>query len=340
MATIHAAHCHALLLALTDLGVDTTPLLIRASLDGIALAQPDLRVSRESARCLWRNAILRCSTSDLSLRAAQVLPLGAYGVLDHLFTHCQTVGDAFSAIAQFGTIVNNESRVIVERNGSNVHLWFDDPGDPGGKPRYAQEFNAATFIVRARLAWRTPFTPGQVCFAYARPRPQDVSLLTSFFGVTPRFSARRFELVFPLSLWQRSTGRSDPLLFEALCAYAERRAQQIPSPVFSDRVRKAIVERLSAGHSVRLAEISRTVCCSRRTLQRRLRSQGSSFSGIVEQTRQWLAEHYLETSDLAICEIASLVGYAHESGMSRAFKKWHGISPRAFRRRLRMCRKE
>lgn len=50
----------------------------------------------------------------------------------------------------------------------------------------------------------------------------------------------------------------------------------------------------------------------------------------VERAKRLLAEH-----DTPICEVAISVGYNNPRSFERAFKKWTGITPRRFRRRVR-----
>jgi AraC-like DNA-binding protein len=70
-----------------------------------------------------------------------------------------------------------------------------------------------------------------------------------------------------------------------------------------------------------------------RTLQRRLRESGLSYSGLVEQTRHELACRLLDKPDAKAATVARALGYSDPSSFSRAFRRWTGISPRAYRNR-------
>ena len=50
-----------------------------------------------------------------------------------------------------------------------------------------------------------------------------------------------------------------------------------------------------------------------------------------QQNQQNLAAGYIEQSQLAITEIAYLLGFSDASNFTRAFRRWHGVSPRQYR---------
>lgn len=69
-----------------------------------------------------------------------------------------------------------------------------------------------------------------------------------------------------------------------------------------------------------------------RTLHRRLRAAGTSFRQELDLARRKLSEQLLESTSLAVCDIAIALGYADASGFIRAFERWCGNSPAAWRR--------
>src|SRR5690606_11850407 len=72
---------------------------------------------------------------------------------------------------------------------------------------------------------------------------------------------------------------------------------------------------------------------SPRTLKRRLAEQGTSYSELLDTLRQERAALLLEDPELSVQEIADLVGYSDTANFTRAFKRWTGLTPQAFRQR-------
>src|SRR4029077_9224361 len=69
----------------------------------------------------------------------------------------------------------------------------------------------------------------------------------------------------------------------------------------------------------------------RKTLHGYLHEFGTSFEALRDETRNTLAVRMLEHTNLAIAEIATALGYSNQAALSRAFQRWHGQSPRAWR---------
>jgi len=72
---------------------------------------------------------------------------------------------------------------------------------------------------------------------------------------------------------------------------------------------------------------------SERTLQRRLKDEGTTFAVLVDEVRTDLARMYLADDRLAVYEVAFLLGFSEPSAFNRAFKRWLGTSPREYRQR-------
>jgi AraC-like DNA-binding protein len=71
-----------------------------------------------------------------------------------------------------------------------------------------------------------------------------------------------------------------------------------------------------------------------RTLQRRLAEEGVSHSALVDDVRRSLAVKYLGSANVSVTEIAYMLHFADPTVFSRAFKRWTGESPAAYRKRL------
>ncbi|MCP1274509.1 AraC family transcriptional regulator [Gluconobacter albidus] len=97
------------------------------------------------------------------------------------------------------------------------------------------------------------------------------------------------------------------------------------------QVRREVKSMLPDG-VIKLPLLAEKLRIPRWTLQRRLDAMGVTYTELVDETRRGMAQSYLQQSGLAISEIAYLLGYSEVSAFSRAFRKWFGVSPQAFRK--------
>ena len=108
---------------------------------------------------------------------------------------------------------------------------------------------------------------------------------------------------------------------------------QSPVPVEStaDTVRRVLAGELSEGEPT-LEHLSKRLHMSARTLHRRLAAEGTTFRSVVTTLRMELADRALREPDLPIGEIAFRLGFSEPSAFHRAFKRWTGWQPLAYRR--------
>ena len=78
----------------------------------------------------------------------------------------------------------------------------------------------------------------------------------------------------------------------------------------------------------------RALKLSRRTLQRRLKAEKTSFQSILKEVRAELAINYLKDARLRSLEIAMLLGYSNISTFTTAFKSWYDIPPAEYRQKF------
>ncbi|MBK7616813.1 MAG: AraC family transcriptional regulator ligand-binding domain-containing protein [Burkholderiales bacterium] len=80
--------------------------------------------------------------------------------------------------------------------------------------------------------------------------------------------------------------------------------------------------------------MARRLGLPQRTLQRRLRDEGSSFEALREHALMGKAAELLESSGLSISDIALELGYSGPAQFTRAANRWSGLPPRAWRHKL------
>jgi AraC-like DNA-binding protein len=96
------------------------------------------------------------------------------------------------------------------------------------------------------------------------------------------------------------------------------------------RVKRAIVHDLPSG-TPNEADIAKRAFVSSRTLQRKLADEGTSFRALLLEVRRELAEKYILDNSMPLAEISYMLGFSDTSSFSRAFKRWTGDPPNAYR---------
>ena len=80
-----------------------------------------------------------------------------------------------------------------------------------------------------------------------------------------------------------------------------------------------------------ISDCADLVGLSKRTLQRRLAEQDTTFNEILDQVRFDIAKQLLQNHSISIIDISSDLGYTNPANFTRAFRRWAGVSPRQHR---------
>lgn len=148
-----------------------------------------------------------------------------------------------------------------------------------------------------------------------------------------RFNQPAVEIRFPSRMLDEPIATADPVSVQLAI---ERCEQEMSRQAASSGVRGQVMGQLSCqdGRYPELHEVAARLHLSERTLKRRLQAEGCSFQALLDEVRRNDAQRLLSNPQLAIKQVADAVGYADPANFARAFNKWTGLSPKAWRDRL------
>ena len=111
---------------------------------------------------------------------------------------------------------------------------------------------------------------------------------------------------------------------------AEKLDHEVPKWVLPDYVRSLVKAHHVDGH-LKIDELAEIVGMSTRSLQRKLKESGSSYSQIVEDARFELACTQLDNNSLRVIDVSMALGYANSQHFARYFRRHSGVSPSQYR---------
>jgi AraC-like DNA-binding protein len=324
--TASGSDLRVLITALADLGYDTRALLAAAGLDAVDLRDPDVRISCDACGHVIGHAQQTHFTPNLGLEVARRTPLGAYPLLDYLVVTSDTVGNAVQNLARYFRLAGNPVTLTAVDRGDHVRVEMT-----GGPAAFTIDYVASLMVLHLGRETEGPFA---VVGVNVRHEPDDVRALEEVLGCPIRASAEWDGLTFTKDVWNLPLRRRDPILRGVLESHADATLSRLPSTTgFA-----AQVARVLAGKPIgdaRMSTVARELGMSARTLQRRLADGGTSYQAVQDDVRREAAGRYLADSEFAISEVAYLVGFSEAAPFHRAFKRWYGVTPDAFRRSRR-----
>ncbi len=330
-ATVSVAGPAAIPTVLRILGEDPSAVLLEAGLEPTLFDDADSLLPLSSLGHLLKRCVARTGCEAFGLRVGQHGGLHSLGLVGLLARYAPDVGTSLQRLAEYMHLHHGGTLTAVRAEGDTASLSFDihQPGiestDQIGDGALAVLFN----ILRELCGpgWR----PIEVHFA--RTRPGIALDYETFFESPLRFGTGENAIVFS-SAW---LGRQLPEVDAELQRLLKRQLDQIEArhgDSFPDQVR-GVLQAALLTRRARADEVAALFSMHSRTLNRRLRESGTTFRELVETSRHEIARQMLDATSLEVSQVASSLGYADASAFTRAFRRWSGTTPAAWRAQRR-----
>jgi AraC-like DNA-binding protein len=264
----------------------------------------------------------------LGVTIVERLPVGALGLIDYALSTSVVLRDGVRRLARYYGIATQRSRLSFREEPPLAVLELERrEGIRYG--RHAIEFAWAIIADRIRRSVGSGFSFERVAFAHAGP--EDTARYDAFFGTPVTFSAPTDRLVFKSELLDLPLLTAASSLAEMLEAKMREIAPGPEHPLLA-RARRAISTLLDRGDTG-VDSAASALRMSRRTLQRELQELGTSHKAILDDIRRERASRLLASGEMGVPEVARSLGFSEASAFYRAFRRWTGSSPGAFRDR-------
>jgi AraC-like DNA-binding protein len=316
-----------------EFGLNRQTLMHDAGLTEAELDDPDARVPIRKVWRLWRAAAERAGDPWLPVRVAGSTPLRSYGLVGYTMSNSATVRRALERLARYSRIMTEAIRVRFVPTDAGAKVVIDAGMVDNDDPRSGPDTRHAFLLSAVRELTREEVVPLEVRLPY--PRPDDADELGRLLRAPLVFDPPNAAVTFSREQLELPVRGADETLGGYLEQFSSRLLRDLPNPEsFQDQVRRAMWSMLGDG-SPALRTVAAKLAVSPRTLQRRLREEGTSYGELLDALRQEFAIRLLRERKLAVYEIAFLLGYAEPSTFHRAFRRWTGSSPQQYRKGAR-----
>lgn len=321
-------------------GCDVGALERRYELPATTGSDEEIVVTLHTLAQLHDEAAALLQDPALGVHLAIDHPPGTLGILEYTFRFAATAREACRQVARYVGLVNDLAQMAFEEPSTDelapgesagvghVRHWV--AGHPLALGRHLNEYFMSLLVLRLRQFTGAAVVPRAVWFAH--PRPADIRPLVEVFRCSSiEFGVEANGVSFDKATLDIRLPTVDKELSELLGKVAEEKLAALPQARdFTSHVRR-VVRAGMQGAVPKMPEVAASFRMSERTFQRRLADEGTSYQGVVEAVRDELARLHVADSKLSFGEVAYLLGYAELSAFLRAFKRWTGQTPQAFR---------
>ena len=329
---IRAASLRGFVPLVERLGGDARALLQRFGIPADALARDDGLIPITAHDLMLDAAAAELGCPDLGLRLAEEQDLSILGPLAVAIESSSSVAEALTLASKFLFV-----------HSPALHIGVEE--DPHGTP-------AVVAITYRKSLRESPYSPQATELGIALLHRISITLLgestglrsvgvahaplspvgryTDHFGVDVRFNATVSALRVDRHVLDTSFAEADETIRQIALAHLMS-THTDPDEQAAVRVRQALADGLGSAPST-LAQVARVLAVHPRTLQRQLSREETSFDLILDDIRRTTATHLITRTDIPFVQVAGLVGLSEQSALSRAVRRWSGMSPRELRR--------
>lgn len=314
----------------TDLGGNPVQLLAEVGFSPAQLRDPNAYVSYTRLAELLELTADACSEPMFGLLLSRNQTSSVLGDIAMTILQQPTVREALESIDRYLYLHARGARVSWRTSGESVEVELSfDITSPLGLAQLRQlslgqleKFLLEMLSLSASSRAFTPLLRQRACTP--EQTRLDASLLSRI-----RFEAAVDGVRFPSRWLERESHPDQDSVRRHFQDYMHILQQRYPDNL-QDQVRDIIGQLLPSGECS-IDHVAATLGLHPRVLQKRLRQEDASYSGLLREIRMTLAEQHLLQGTMTITDLALHLGYAEVSVFSRHFKSWTGCSPRQWR---------
>ena len=303
----------------------------RTGLQRSDLLDPEARLSDDLPAQLWLLIRSIAGVGPLPLHMARATSFSIFGPWVYPLRFAPDLRTALSTMTEYQAVLADRVQLTMSQHGEWTRMSASHPNDhiDGG---LTNELGIA-------MTWRllNEVLGCGSCVArveLVRANDEFVPQYEAFFANAVHVKSQLNAIVFHSEALDRSTREGDTALYQYACEHLELLAERYdvfrpPDPL--EPIRIAVVKTLAAKASG-IDAVAAEIHMSPRSLQRLVKSHGTTVRNIIEQVRATEARKLVAESDLDFLTVARRLGYSDDRSFRRAFQRWTGSSPAAFRR--------
>jgi AraC-like DNA-binding protein len=319
-----------------DQGVDAEAVLAVYDLSLDNLNRQQTRIPIFQAQKIIQLLIVETGDDLLGLHALKHVNIGSFDIRGYIAANCINVFEAMTMAADLQQIVSDHrTHFIIQKGNRIINRWvFDSSAN-------LMVRNTADYIMASYVKFGAEFMQLKRDYEYAsfqHKKPTDpliLQLYADIFQCPLHFEMEHYEIAGDLEKAKSlAIPQADLVLRDQLLEYAHQRIRDIEAtPPFIFQI-KGILKTLHEDGDISRETLAKVVGISGRTLQRRLKDEGSSYKQVLTSVRLELINHYLNRQLLTIDETAYKLGFSEASAFHRYFKQEHGQTLGQYRENL------
>lgn len=329
-AAISHEYLGPLLEFLAQQGISSAQLVQGTGLMPRALSTPGWAISATQYDQIFHNAVTLTADPLLGFEHGRRMSIATHGFLGFAVMASDSLGHGLSLAIRYAATRTGLADIrFVHQDGKAIIQVLRRKALPRSFPYIAHNI-LVTFLTIARFLTREELSDDvSVCLQEAPQQPEHY--YRNLLDCEVYFHQEHYQLVLSddlLTIPVSTANGVARLIAEQEC----ERLLAATTPEALDLASRVRHQLQQYGHTLSLQDIARRLEVSPRTLNRQLAQLNTSLRQLTDEVRKEYACHLLSATQLKIEEIAGELSYTDTSNFVRAFRRWVGVTPLAFRK--------
>lgn len=329
-ATVSLGWVNTVIAAAQRLAVNADTLLTTAGIP--AAAQEHERWPIDDITRLWHAAERCTGDPGFGLKVgAEFTPMSISGV-GFALQSAATLREAVVMVQRFQRLISDGGRFQVLAGDSATWLVYHPRQ---GKLAFSpHQIEAVLAAVVGFASWVTGTRMEPLRVQFSQPRLGPLQGYQAAFHCPVEFEQAFSGVLVDNAVLDQSLPQADPQLAQVHKRYTKARLAALSmNSASTPEIQRWLAARLGPVLP-RRAHAAEALGISERTLARRLREQGQTFDGLLDDVRRERALQAVVDTGAALPEIAESLGFAEVSTFYRAFRRWTGLPPVRWRKAM------
>ncbi|MEC5386637.1 AraC family transcriptional regulator [Uliginosibacterium sp. H3] len=283
--------------------------------------------SSDADRCL-RTLAEQFPSPSFSLEIAPYWHPSDFGVLGYAWLASPCLHTALERLVRFKRVVGERPTVGLRDADEGIWVVYDHRREDADLDRWGSELLIALLVTMCRANFGKRFAPLQLRLRY--PEPDSPMAYADFFRCPVAFNAPENAFLLSAESAHEPLDTGNLELAHTLDTLLTTQLAAIDKDDLISRCKAELYRLLPTG-DLGARELAERVHLSERSLHRKLAERGTTVQKLLDQVRKDIAVHFLAEPKFSVTEIAFLCGFANSSSFARAFLRWTGSSPTAWR---------
>jgi AraC-like DNA-binding protein len=244
------------------------------------------------------------------------------GIIGYIMQQSNTVESALQTLQDHLNLHAENAQAGISNYGDFSGLYWISPL-PYEYQKHTNEVAMAQGIVILKALIGNQLKVKAVHFSHTEPN--DTSPYRKIFQVPVSFEQSKNEIIFNSKFLEKKIIKADPLLKEILNQQIEKLQPQQSNNLIHEV--DILIRRSLQSQQYHIEKIAKHFSLHPRTLQRKLQDMGTSYSELLEEIRRNIAKEQLSNTNISITQLSDYLGYADNTALTRAFKRWFGMTP-------------